>query len=648
MAVPGEAICREVQPCGDAPWGEAPDGATTQYVDAMYPGADSDGTAERPWTTIQAAVDAAEAGAAIAVAAGDYLEGVEIEGKPVRLRGRCPEMVELVGTSGALSALRVAGGAGGTEISGLAVRGPGMGVLIAGSEEVLVERVWVTDTGGWGIDVEDGDGPTSATVRGSLVEGLPDAGVIVFGAALSLLDSVVRDIQPVGGLYGRGIDIEPGLGSHARAQVTVGRVVVESTHDAGVFVGGSDATIEASLVRDTEVELAGGVGGYGIWVQQVAAADQPGAATIRQSVVERSAEAGISIAGADVTLESSVVRDTLGSETDPLTGFGVMAIYKSGERSSLTMRTSVVERARAIGVYVLASNGTIESSLVRDILPAGPAEPVGGRGIGVESDPDGERGLLEVRWSVVERAHEMGIGVSAADATIEDTAVRDIEAQVSDGKFGRGINVQIYPEAPELPAEAFVRRCLVERTYEGGVVVLAARATIEETVIRDIRPRPLDLLGGRGVIAQRHPALPVLSEVTLRSSRIEGSFEAGVQALGAHVLVEDCQVSGTLPSQQDGSLGDAVAVQQLGDDSWLVIRRSQLSGSARAGVANFSAQVTLSDTTLDCNPIPLDGEAIAGVPFAFTDEGGNLCSCSGENSACKVQSSQMAPPKAIE
>ena len=59
MALAGETACREVAPCGEGPWGDtATDGATT-YVDAAYPGMDSDGSATRPWTTIGHAVAAA-------------------------------------------------------------------------------------------------------------------------------------------------------------------------------------------------------------------------------------------------------------------------------------------------------------------------------------------------------------------------------------------------------------------------------------------------------------------------------------------------------------------------------------------------------------------------------------------------------------
>jgi len=107
MAVPGDTTCREVAPCGMGSWGDIPTEASTQHVDGSYAVGDSDGTAAKPWTTIQAAVDAAAPGAIVAVAAGSYIEDVTVDAKPVRLWGRCPAQVEIVGTQASFPAVLV-------------------------------------------------------------------------------------------------------------------------------------------------------------------------------------------------------------------------------------------------------------------------------------------------------------------------------------------------------------------------------------------------------------------------------------------------------------------------------------------------------------------------------------------------------------
>src|SRR6185436_10488706 len=99
LAVPGDAACREIAPCGTGTWGDIPVEASTEHVDASYVGGASDGTSAKPWTTIQEAVDAAAPGAIVAVAAGSYAEDVRIDGKALRLWGVCPGEVEVVGSS---------------------------------------------------------------------------------------------------------------------------------------------------------------------------------------------------------------------------------------------------------------------------------------------------------------------------------------------------------------------------------------------------------------------------------------------------------------------------------------------------------------------------------------------------------------------
>ncbi|HZO15966.1 MAG TPA: hypothetical protein VFB62_21985, partial [Polyangiaceae bacterium] len=69
LAVPGETRCREVTPCAQGTWGDIPVETDTEYVDASYAGMDSDGSALKPWTTIQAGIDAASPGAIVAIAA---------------------------------------------------------------------------------------------------------------------------------------------------------------------------------------------------------------------------------------------------------------------------------------------------------------------------------------------------------------------------------------------------------------------------------------------------------------------------------------------------------------------------------------------------------------------------------------------------
>src|SRR5262249_31135691 len=159
MAVPGEVECHDVAPCGEGRWGAIPVDATTQYVDAAYQGGASDGSESKPWTTIQAAVDAAAPGAIVAIAAGSYAERVLVEGSPVRVWGKCPSMVEIAGPYPGTVDVRV--GASATEVHALAVSGETYGILVSGATDVVVDSVWIHDTPQRGVNVQDTLGPAS-------------------------------------------------------------------------------------------------------------------------------------------------------------------------------------------------------------------------------------------------------------------------------------------------------------------------------------------------------------------------------------------------------------------------------------------------------------------------------------------------------
>src|SRR5262249_39790704 len=142
-------------------------------------------------------IDAAAPSAIVAVAAGSYAEDLSIQGHQVRLRGRCPGMVEGVGSGSALAALFIKNGAEGTEGQDIARRGAAEGVLASGSTDVVLSGIWIHDTGGRGLDVEDAYGETGLSIMGSLIESTHDLGVYVSGSDVTVQRSVVRATQPL-------------------------------------------------------------------------------------------------------------------------------------------------------------------------------------------------------------------------------------------------------------------------------------------------------------------------------------------------------------------------------------------------------------------------------------------------------------------
>ncbi len=171
----------------------------------------------------------------------------------MRLWGRCPARVEIVGPPAAI-AVQVDRGASATEIHDLAVRGQGMGLGVANARDVVVERVWIHDTSDIGVLAAGLESETSLTVRGALVEHTTGAGMVVADAAVTLEGTVLRDIDLATGDPGHPFD------GHAmamqvesferRASATARSVVIERVGGLGIRFSGADGVVEDSVVRD--------------------------------------------------------------------------------------------------------------------------------------------------------------------------------------------------------------------------------------------------------------------------------------------------------------------------------------------------------------------------------------------------------------
>ena len=438
MAILGETQCHEVAPCGEGTWGDIPADANTQFVDQAYPGSDSDGSMAKPWKTIQEAIFSAKAGATVAVAAGKYVEDVRIQGKPVRLWGRCPAMVEVAGTVAKEASILVAGNqASGTEVHGIGITGEKRGLAaISFVTNVLAEHVWIHDAVLSGVH---GEGTANVTVKNSMVEQNRRAGINVIGAEAIVESTVVRATQQgADGVGGAGVQLIDDQTNKQRANVTVRGSHIENNILAGILVLGSDAVIEASLIRATQSHPLVPNSGNGVYIQGNSTGKRANV-TVRASRVTESHAAGVFVSGADALFETSVFHATQPSPGGNEVGAGIYIRGNSSNgHSNVDIRSCLVEQNTMVGIVDAFSDVTIESTIVRTTQVS--MLGLAGTGIQIQHNTDNpeDRAKATIRTSLVEENHQAGVVLLGADVTFESTVVRDTAAS-SNGQFGDGI-----------------------------------------------------------------------------------------------------------------------------------------------------------------------------------------------------------------
>lgn len=646
LALPGDAACRDLVPCGADPWGEIPVEGTTQYVDGSYPDGDSDGTAGRPWTTIQEGIAAVVSGGIVAVAAGSYA-GNLVVAKSVRLWGRCPQQVELVADAGGPAAILVRNGGDDTEIHGLAVTGPNLGIVISGAEGVALEGLWLHDLGGRGIDVELTFGTTSASVDNTLVETTPDAGIMVLGATATIARTVVRDAVAGGPVdQGRGIVVKKLPGSSTRANATVRSTVLERVQDVGIFVADSDLTVAGSVVQDTQPSASDGRFGRGIALEHEPLTGGRANAIIRQCYLDRNRTAGLFVASSDALVEATVIRGTDVQQSNGDMGMGIAGetYLPPATRAALTVTASLVDANHAYGIHVNGVDLVVDATVVRNTVPW----PTGELGRGIELMPavdPAEPTIAEVRSSVLADNHDIGMTLGGAEALVEGTRISDTRPLQADDHFGRGIEAQAIAEL-DLRSALTVRGSLLADNRDVGLAAAGSDVTLEDTVIQRTGPRACDGLRGRGLSAQRDTLSLLPAAVTVRRSLIDDNRDVGICLVDATGLIEDTVVRQVAARQADAQFGDAIAVA-LGTAE---LRGVRAESGTRAGITNFSATIGLEGSTMECNPVHLDAETLlapSGPAPVFEDRGGNWCGCGAQSEECRILSSSLTPPDAV-
>jgi hypothetical protein len=258
------------------------------------------------------------------------------------------------------------------------------------------------------------------------------------------------------------------------------------------------------------------------------------------------------------------------------------------------------------------------------------------RSLGLASD------LLLVESLVADNSYR-GVSVLGSSATIESTHVRDTTEDAL-GSAAAGLMATSFDGSP---TSVDVRWSRIERSPTANVIVNGSQVSIAESAIRDGFMTSQGI-HGHGLYMQRDTMNGLDAFASIVDCVVEHNTQSGITVQSAELELERTRVADTVESAF--GLGDGVIVVSTFGPAMASLRHAVIAHNHRAGLSNFGSQVRMSESTLECNLLDLDGEVYEGQNFEFIDEGGNQCGCTATTGAtqCKAVSTNLAPPPPVE
>lgn len=496
----GETACHELVDCGTDKFGNPPTDEPLLYVDASADAATGDGTRDKPFATLAAAIATIPRASRtrIALAEGTYAEQLTID-RAVDLWGRCPSKVNLAPTSGDnVYAIQVMRGA--STIERVGISGAFGGVAAVDSNDVIVRDTWIHDVEDAGVNAQGLSLPGALLARHVLIERGRDLGGFALGGALTLEESVVRETRTAkGALRGYGVAGEDDSRGQP-ATVVVRASIVERNHETAVFGIGSTVVVERSLLKDTVVSADAA---FGLWVTASSASGQAGSLALSDSVLEGMAVSAINLVETKADIARTTIRNT---ESSPVSKLGGQCLFS--ERTDLTMTDSACFDARQIGLQMAGGRAAIERVVVAGVRPDG----LGQGGIGLATVPNVERTDLRLASSAFSSLVDTGIFIGGGVGAISNVAVRDV-VTLEGSTFGDGLVIVAFPSKDVwFPSEGALENVLIERAARAGVAAFADTALTLRGLRVSCAALPIVVSGFRGDDLVPMGAAPLLDD----------------------------------------------------------------------------------------------------------------------------------------
>ncbi|MFC1482268.1 DUF1565 domain-containing protein [Myxococcota bacterium] len=628
MEILGETECQPIGDCGTGTWGVIEIDATTVFVDASADATGADGSQGAPFVTIQEAYDVVVPGGQIAVAAGEYEERLVI-GKPIRLMGRCAELVTIRGgwLVDPRPPVTIGAGGSGTAIRGVTLTGDAEGLTITEATNVTVAEVQIAEAESYGLLAENADITAVAVVA----FGNHSMGIALSGSEAEMSNIVVRDTQPrqSDGAFGTGIESYCHPSTGVCGSIHLNRGFVRANHHIGIFLSGTEAEISTVVVRDTMPQQSDSGSGLGIQAGCSPFSGTCGSLRLENTIVETNHGWGISLWSNDAVISNIVVRDTQPLQSDDTEGIGIYANCELGTGicSSLHLDNALVQANHTTGISLWGTEAEIHSVEIRGTKPM---MSDGRFGVGIEAGCDFNTticGRLLINHTLLLENHDVAIALIGPDAALSSVVVRSTISRLSDGMFGVGIYADCDPENGAC-GDLQLDRALMEANHTEGIVIRGIDTEISRVVLQNTLPQPSDGTSGYAISLDCDPDTNACGSLRLSDALLRANHELGIGLSGTEAEMSNIVVRDTQPRQSDGTGGLGIygdCSQETNVCGSLHLEKALVQANHLAGIGLWGTDVEISSVIVrDTLTQQYDGKYGVGI---YSD-------CDPETGAC--------------
>jgi hypothetical protein len=422
--------------------------------------------------------------------------------------------------------------------------------------------------------------------------------------------------------------------------------VLTNNREIALLVLGGKATVEGSVIQNTQPRASDQGAGRGMAAQRLAGANQVPELIVTASTLSKNRAAGVLTFGVKTTITQSVIRDTQAQASDMTGGQGVAMLLDSANTTGdLTIDSSLISGNAAFGLFAQGVKAQITKSTIENTLPR-QSDQGFGWGVLAQIDTTSQTASdVTLTQTLVSSNVGAGLVASGSKVSATGTVIRDTQAQASDSTRGWGV-ISNVDSTTHKASDITLTRSVLSGNRDIGMLVSDSTATLDGTVILDTQPRASDSTGGRAIYLQTAATTTPASTLSMRGSLLTNNLETGLFGVRSTATMTGSLIENTKVRSSDQQLGYGVSLYQ---GSSLSMDGSVVTKSAGYGVALHGSTLSMHASSVSCNT-PSDiygdqqttdfntGAPITPIDSKLNDNGESSCGCGSAAMTCAMAS----------